>query len=60
MPDFRSRQGTFMKAYREYGEQTPLAWDEAEGEKAVKFAPERVARHVLINLPSDEMNMRLS
>ncbi len=43
MPNFRSMQGTFVKAYRRYVKQS----DEAGGEKAVKDAPERVFRHAL-------------
>ncbi len=45
MPNFRSMQGTFVKAYRRYVKQSKS--DEAGGEKAVKDAPERVFRHAL-------------
>jgi len=43
LPNFRSMQGTFVKAYRG----TSSKSDEAEGEKAVIDASERVCIHAL-------------
>ena len=43
-PNFRSMQGTFVKAYQGTSNKS----DAAGGEKAVKDAPERVFRHALI------------